>query len=40
VDAVSFIGVSVLFLGIALPAAYVPSRTAMLVDSVAPLRYE
>ncbi len=40
VDAISFIGVSVLFLAIALLAAYVPSRTAMRVDPVVALRYE
>lgn len=40
VDAVSFLGVSLLFLGIALLAAYLPSRTAMRVDPVVALRYE
>jgi predicted permease len=40
VDGVSFIGVSLLFLTIALFAAYPPSRRAMRVDPVVALRYE
>ena len=40
VDAVSFGGVSLLFFGIALAAAYVPSRRAMRVEPLAALRYE
>ncbi|HEX6497395.1 MAG TPA: ABC transporter permease [Acidobacteriaceae bacterium] len=40
VDAVSFVGVSLLFLAIALLAAYVPSRRAMRIDPMVALRYE
>jgi putative ABC transport system permease protein len=40
VDVVSFAGVSLLFLTIALLAAYPPSRRAMRVDPVVALRYE
>jgi predicted permease len=40
VDAVSVVGVSMLFLGIALFAAYLPSRRAMRVDPIETLRYE
>ena len=40
VDAISFIGVTSLFLAIALIAAYVPSRRAMRVDPVVALRHE
>ncbi len=40
VDVVSFAGVSMLFLAIALAAAYFPSRTATLVDPIVALRYE
>jgi predicted permease len=40
VDAVSFAGVSMLFLVIALAAAYLPSRAATLVDPIVALRYE
>jgi predicted permease len=40
VDGMSFAGVSVLFLAIALLAAYPPSRRALKVDPVVALRYE
>jgi predicted permease len=40
VDGMSFAGVSVLFLAIALLAAYPPSRRALQVDPVVALRYE
>ena len=40
VDGVSFVGVSLLFLTIALLAAYPPSRRAMRVDPIVALRYE
>jgi putative ABC transport system permease protein len=40
VDSVSFAGVSLLFLAIALLASYVPSRKAMRVDPIVALRYE
>jgi ABC-type antimicrobial peptide transport system permease subunit len=40
VDGISFLGVSLLFLVIALLAAYPPSRRAMRVDPMVALRYE
>jgi hypothetical protein len=40
IDPISFVGVSLLFLAIALFAAYVPSRRAMRVDPMVALRYE
>jgi len=40
VDGVSFAGVSLLFLAIALFAAWLPSRQAMLVDPMMAIRYE
>src|ERR1700761_3403961 len=40
VDGISFVGVSILFLAIALFATYLPSRRAMRVDPVVALRYE
>lgn len=40
VDGISFVGVSFLFLAIALFATYLPSRRAMTVDPIVALRYE
>lgn len=40
VDGISFAGVSLLFVAIALLASYVPSRKAMRVDPIVALRYE
>jgi predicted permease len=40
IDGVSFVGVSLLFLSIALIASYLPSRRAMRIDPMVALRYE
>jgi putative ABC transport system permease protein len=40
VDGISFVGVSFLFLVIALLASYLPSRRAMRVDPMVALRHE
>jgi ABC-type lipoprotein release transport system permease subunit len=40
VDGISFVGVSALFVAIALFASYLPSRRTMRVDPVVALRYE
>jgi ABC-type antimicrobial peptide transport system permease subunit len=40
IDGISCVGVSLLFLAIALFAAYLPSQRAMKIDPVVALRYE
>ncbi|SPE40867.1 hypothetical protein SBA3_3980023 [Candidatus Sulfopaludibacter sp. SbA3] len=40
IDGISFAGISLLFLAIALLAAYPPSRRAMRIDPMVALRYE
>jgi putative ABC transport system permease protein len=40
IDGISVVGVSALFLAIALLASYMPSRRAMRVDPMVALRYE
>lgn len=40
IDGISFVGVSILFLAIALLVAYLPSRRAMRVDPMVALRFE
>jgi ABC-type antimicrobial peptide transport system permease subunit len=40
IDGISVVGVSTLFLAIALLASYMPSRRAMRVDPMVALRYE